>query len=454
MKRKVKNIHFVGIGGIGMSGIAEVLLNLGYVISGSDVKRSDITGRLENLGAKIKYGHDRTNLGDANVVVYSSAIKPDNPELEEAKERSIPVIPRAEMLAELMRMKYGIAVAGTHGKTTTTSLISTILHQAHYDPTFVIGGRLKSLDSTAKLGESEYLVVEADESDGSFLRLSPRVAVVTNIDPEHLDHFGNLEAIKDAFRDFLDKLPFYGLAILNIDDQNVLQIIPQIQKPQVTFGITSEANYRAKDIIYDRLKTKFKVFKGGKLLGQVCLPMPGLHMVYNGLAAIAVADEIGIGFETSSEALSGFGGIHRRFEMVGKSKGVSVYDDYGHHPTEIRLVLEAAKTSIGRRLITIFQPHRYTRTKTLYQDFLGAFDKSDILILTEIYPASEQPINGVTGHWLAEGIKGHGHKEVIFEPDLERIPDVVAGIAKDGDVVITLGAGDVWTVGEKVLGKL
>ncbi len=451
---KIKNIHFVGIGGIGMSGIAEVLLNLGYRISGSDLKETEVTRRLQSLGCEIHYGHRRENVKEADVVVVSSAIRPNNPELQVAEERLIPIIPRAEMLAELMRMKVGIAIAGTHGKTTTTSLIATILAAAGLDPTVVIGGRLNSIGSNAKLGQGDFLVAEADESDGSFLKLMPTIAVVTNIDPEHLDYYQGIDAIKEAFLRFLDKVPFFGLAVLCLDHPHVQSLLPKLKKRFTTYGLTTQADFQAEEIEFDGLSTTFNVFHQRKEIGRLRIRMPGLHNVYNALAALATAFELDIPFGVVQEALKDFGGIQRRFQIKGEKRGILVVDDYGHHPVEIMATLKAAKTGWKRRVVAVFQPHRYTRTQALFQDFLSAFYDADLLVLTDIYPAGEDRIEGVEAKALFEGIREYGHKEVTYIPDKKEIVHHLLRVITPGDMVITLGAGDIYQVGEELVRQL
>jgi UDP-N-acetylmuramate--alanine ligase len=453
MKRRVKRIHFVGIGGIGMSGIAEVLLNLGYRVAGSDLAESETTLRLRKAGAEIVIGHRAGNLGDADVVVTSSAVRPDNPEVAAAHEQAIPVIPRAEMLAELMRMKYGVAVAGTHGKTTTTSLIATVLACGGLDPTAVIGGKLNIFGSNAKLGQGELLVAEADESDGSFLKLSPTIAIVTNIDPEHLDHYGNLDEIQAAFLEFINKVPFYGLAVLCLDHENVQALIPQVRKRYVTYGLSSQANYRADGISFQGVMTSFKAFENDRELGRVSIQMPGLHSVSNALATIATARELDLDFGVVQEALRAFSGVQRRFQIRGEWGGIMVVDDYGHHPAEIKATLSAAKSGWQKRTVVIFQPHRYTRTRDLLKEFCTAFNQADVLILLDIYPAGEEPIPGVRVENLYEGIKGHGHKDVTLA-DRKEILEHLLPRLKNGDLVITLGAGDVWKIGEALAEEL
>jgi UDP-N-acetylmuramate--alanine ligase len=452
---KIRNIHFVGIGGIGMSGIAEVLFNLGYQVSGSDVKESEITRRLAGLGCRIGYGHRKENVGETDVVVVSSAVRRDNPEVVAAEQRLIPVIPRAEMLAELMRMKVGIAIAGTHGKTTTTSLISTVLAAGGLDPTVVIGGRLNSIGSNARLGQGEFLVAEADESDGSFLRLMPTIAVVTNIDPEHLDHYrGGIEEIREAFLGFLNRIPFYGLAVLCLDHPNIQNLIPKFRKRFTTYGLTTQADYQAQAIVFDGLTTTFEVLHHREEIGRLQIRMPGLHNVYNALATVATAFELDIPFQTVQETLCQFGGIQRRFQIKGESRGILVVDDYGHHPVEIMATLRAARTGWNRRIVTVFQPHRYTRTQALFGEFLTAFYDSDVLVLTEIYPAGEDRIEGVEAQKLFEGIRDHGHKDVAFVPRRQELVDHLLGILRPGDMVITLGAGDITQVSEELIKRL
>ncbi len=451
MYGKIRNIHFVGIGGIGMSGIAEVLLNLGYRVSGSDLRESEITQRLARLGGRIALGHAAENLQEADVVVTSTAVRPDNPEVRAAKQRLIPVIPRAEMLAELMRMKYGIAVAGAHGKTTTTSMIATVLSRCGVDPTAVIGGRVDAFGSNAKLGQGEFLVAEADESDGSFLRLSPTIAVVTNIDQEHLDYYRDLDHIRESFVTFVNKIPFYGLAVLCLDDPNVQPLIPLVKKRFVTYGFNSQADYCASDIRHEQLTTTFvPAFKGEKL-GEVTLNMPGRHNVLNALATIAVGRELDLSFAAVLDALNGFGGVQRRFQIHYEDEDLMVVDDYGHHPTEIKATLAAARAGWDRRLVVVFQPHRYTRTRALFDEFLTAFYNADVLIVMDIYPAGEDPIEGVSARDLAEGISRHGHRNCVYRPERQEAVEYLLSEVKPGDMVLTLGAGNVYQVGDLFL---
>ncbi len=453
--RQVK-VHFVGIGGIGMSGIAELLLNLGYRVSGSDLKESDITRRLAGLGGAIAFGHRAENVtDDVDVVVTSSAVRKTNPEVGAAKLRGIPVIPRAEMLAELMRLKQGVAIAGSHGKTTTTSLIATVLAQSGLDPTAVVGGKLNAFGSNAKLGRGEWMVVEADESDGSFLHLNPTIAVVTNVDPEHLDHYGTMEALQQAFIDFADRVPFYGLAVLCIDHPVVQHLLPRLQKRHVTYGISPQAEWRADNVRLSGFEARFEVSHKGKRLGEVALKMVGAHNVLNALACCAVAHELGIPFERTAEALAGFQGVQRRFTVRGEERGVMVVDDYGHHPAEVRATLAGARASFPqRRLVVAFQPHRYTRTRDLLGDFATAFNQADLLFLTDIYAAGEEPIAGVSGERLFEAVRGCGHRDATFVPQRGELAGKVAGRLQSGDVVITLGAGDITNAADEILAQL
>jgi len=453
-KGRVSKIHFVGIGGIGMSGIAEVLLNLGYEVSGSDLKESEITRRLASLGGTISPGHHGANLKDADVVVISSAVRPDNPEVAAARSRKIPVIPRAEMLAELMRLKYGVAIAGSHGKTSTTSLVAAILERAELDPTVVIGGKVNSMGTSAHLGQGEYLVAEADESDGSFLRLSPTVAVVTNIDPEHLDHYGDLDHLKSTFLDFVNKVPFYGLSVLCLDCENVQSILPRVEKRYVTYGTTPQADYGLQEIRAEGLTTIFTPTREGKALDPVTLQMVGRHNVLNALSAIAVADELEIPYAVTRDALCQFGGVQRRFTVRGDCCGVMVVDDYGHHPTEIRATLSGARDAFGGRVVAVFQPHRFSRTHLLFEQFATAFYDADLLLMTEIYPAGEDPIEGVRGALLAQAIRERGHKDVTFCADRQELFEALVSRVREGDLVLTLGAGDIWKVGQALVDRL
>src|SRR3989338_1944472 len=453
-KGRIKHIHFIGIGGSGMSGIAEVLFNLGYKVTGSDVKASDTTGRLERLGITIFIGHRPENINGSDVVVYSSAVKKDNPEGVFAKEKLIPVIPRAEMLAELMRMKYGIAIAGTHWKTTTTSMIATILGAQGMDPTVVIGGKLNSIGSNARLGKGEFLVAEADESDGSFLKLSPTIAVVTNIDREHMDHYKDMDEVKATYLTFINKIPFYGCAILCLDHPNIQGLIPRITRRHITYGLTAQADFSARDIETTEMKTSFDVWRRGNSMGRVMVKVPGEHNVYNALAAIAVAMELDIGFEQAKDSIANFSGVERRFHIKGVANGITIVDDYGNHPVEIKATLKAAKDGWKQRVVAVFQPHRYSRTQDLFQEFLSAFNDADMLVLTDIYAAGEEKIPGISSEILYNSIKTYGHRDVVYIPDKKDIPDYLNKIAKPGDMVITLGAGDIWQVGEEIIQKM
>ncbi|OGL06618.1 MAG: UDP-N-acetylmuramate--L-alanine ligase [Candidatus Rokubacteria bacterium RIFCSPLOWO2_02_FULL_71_18] len=455
MFKRYQQIHFVGIGGSGMSGIAEILLNLGYRVTGSDQKRGEAVERLERLGAKVFIGHEAGHVEGAHVVVFSSAVSRDNIEVQVARQRQIPTIPRAEMLAELMRLKYGIAVAGTHGKTTTTSLIGAVLAEGRYDPTIVVGGRVTSLGSNARLGQGEYLVAEADESDGSFLKLQPTIAVVTTVDAEHLDHYGTLEAVRDAFVEFVNKVPFYGAAVLCLDQPNIQMLMPRIEKRIVTYGLESGADLVARRLHLSGMTSRFEVYQRGGLLGECTLQVPGRHNVLNALAAVAVGLDLDIPFVTIQKALAGFAGVQRRFQVRGRARGVTVVDDYGHHPTEIRATLAAAKAGFDCRVVTVFQPHRYSRTHHLRQEFLTAFNQADVLVVMDIYAAGEAPLPGVSADGLADGIRAHGHRNVTYlGGDRARIVEHLAEIVRTGDLVLTLGAGDVGQLGPELLKRL
>ena len=455
MLQKKHKIHFVGIGGIGMSGIAEVLLNSGYVVTGSDLHESEATRRLRELGARVFVGHQEENLaGNPSVVVISTAVKYANPEVLEARRRHIPVIPRAEMLAELMRMKYGVAVAGSHGKTTTTSMVAAVLSAGGLDPTMVIGGRVHMLGTNAKTGQGEFLVAEADESDGSFLLLSPTIAVVTNIDKEHMDFHQTMEKLNDNFLAFVNKVPFYGLAVLCIDDVNVRALLPKARKRFATYGLSPEADFSAENLQMSAAGVEFTALHHGKRMGKVQLRLPGRHSATNALAAIAVAHELEIPVAQASEALGQFTGIHRRFEIKGEPRGILVIDDYGHHPTEVRATIGAIRDSWKRPLTVIFQPHRFTRTRDLFEEFLTAFEGADRLVLTEVYSAGEDPIAGMTGEALYQAIKRKGHLDVQFVADKNEIVGRIAGELKANDIALTLGAGDVYKVGEALVEKL
>jgi UDP-N-acetylmuramate--alanine ligase len=451
---RIRSIHFVGIGGVGMSGIAEVLLDHGFVVTGSDLKESDTTRHLAEKGAKILVGHRGENVEDADVVVYSSAVVRDNPEIVRARQLSTPVIPRAEMLAELMRLKDGIAIAGAHGKTTTTSLIATVLRQASLDPTVVIGGKLNALGSGAARGRGEFLVAEADESDGSFLHLTPAIAVITNIDPEHLDHYGDLENVKKAFVSFANRVPFYGLVVACLDHPNVQAILPSIEKRTATYGLAAQADYRAKNPRFEGLSASFEVFRRGDPLGTFSVRMPGIHNVLNSLAVIAVADELRVAHDDVRRALSTFTGVERRFTIRGEVAGVTVVDDYGHHPAEVQATLEAALRAYGRRLVVAFQPHRYTRTHHLFDELARAFNRADVLFVSDVYAAGEAPIAGATSQKLVEAIRAHGHRDVTHVARREDLAAAIAARTEPGDVVITLGAGDITKTGPEIVSLL
>jgi UDP-N-acetylmuramate--alanine ligase len=450
-----QHLHFTGIGGIGMSGIAEVLLDLGYRISGSDLKLSSTTARLEKLGATIYEGHAASNVTGAKALVVSSAVDESNPEVQEARRLQIPVIPRGELLAELMRLKYGIAVAGSHGKTTTTSMIATILNHAGKDPTVVVGGKVAAMGgSNARIGHTDILVVESDESDGSFLKLAPILAVVTNIDREHLDHYSSLDHIRDSFAEFVNKVPFYGAAVLCIDDENVQSILPQVRRRTVTYGRSAQADFVIHDSVCGDFGSRFQIRCADKELGEFVVNVPGEHNVLNATAAIAIASELHVDMDLTRDGLAMFTGVDRRFQVKGKVRGITVVDDYGHHPTEIRATLSAARSCGSKRVNVLFQPHRYTRTMHLMDDFARAFMQADRVFILDIYAASEKPIEGVTSEALVERTRQFGHRSVEYAPSLEAGADAVADVAEDGDLIITLGAGSVSQAAEMILERL
>jgi UDP-N-acetylmuramate--alanine ligase len=454
MFSKIQKLHFVGIGGIGMSGIAELLLNLGYKVSGSDLKPSPVTDRLTALGGNISFGHKAENVTEGiHVVVISSAVRSDNVEVLEAKRLQIPVIPRAEMLAELMRLKYGVAIAGSHGKTTTTSMIATVLMNGGLDPTAVIGGRLNAFGSNAKLGKGDFLVAEADESDGSFLKLTPTIAVVTNIDREHLDHYANLEEIQAAFVSFVNKVPFYGTAVLCLDDPNIQAILPRIERRILTYGTSNQADLVASHIEFQDFGTSSQMRYHGNLLGMLRLRVPGEHGILNAMAAVATGLELEIPFEKIAAALASFQNADRRFQVKGEHKDVLVVDDYGHHPTEIVATLSAARHACGRRIVAVFQPHRYTRTQALEEDFARAFYHADVLIVLPIYAAGEESIPGISAARLVERIKNFGHRDARYAPDFAAAQQLLNNALQKGDLLLTLGAGDVWKIAEEFLGS-
>ena len=459
---RVRHVHFVGIGGIGMSGLAEILRTLDFDVSGSDLKPNENTRRLEGLGVRVFIGHAADNVGGADVLVYSSAIDPTNPEIARARALEIPIIPRAEMLAELMRVRYAITIAGSHGKTTTTSLVATVLRAAGLDPTVVVGGKVNALGSNARLGEGDLFVAEADESDGSFLKLTPTIAVVTNIDPEHLDHYGTHEAVKEAFVQHANRVPFYGLCVMCIDHPSVQEILPRIERRHVTYGVARQADYRAKNARYEGLATHFDAFRRDEPLGRFVLQMPGAHNVLNALSVIAVADELEVPLDVTREALAGFHGVQRRFTVLGQpgfTKGgkrgdVMIVDDYGHHPAEIEATLDAAQRGFDRRVVVAFQPHRYTRTKLLFDEFTRAFNKADVVVVTDVYPGGEKPIEGATGEALAEAIRAHGHRAVTYVRDKKHVAQALRDVVEPGDIVIALGAGDINASARELLAML
>ena len=453
MFRKARRLHFVGIGGSGMSGIAEVLSNMGFTVSGSDLVASPTTHRLAELGATVQRGHDAAHVGQADVVVVSSAVGRDNPEVVEARRRGIPVIPRAEMLAELMRLKYGVAVAGAHGKTSITAMTAEVLGRGGLDPTVVIGGRVGHLSSGAKLGHGAFLVAEADESDGSFLKMKPTIAVVANIDLEHLDHYrGGLTEIKEAFAAFMGLVPFYGAVVACLDDANVRAVLPRLERKTITYGLRSDAQVRASDVVLRGFDTRFAVEAHGVARGEIRLGVPGRHSVLNALAAVAVGLELDLEWAAIAEALAGFRGVDRRMQLRGQVDGVRVIDDYGHHPTEIRATLAAVREGFGARTLVVFQPHRYSRTQALLEEFGSSFAQADAVIVTDVYAAGEPARPGIDGRRVAEALRRHGHPSVVYEPRLDDVPERVRGLMHAGDIVLTLGAGDVWRVGERLLG--
>ncbi len=435
-----------------MSGIAELLLNLAYTVSGSDIRESDITRRLATLGGTIFYSHREENIRGVDVVVVSSAVGPDNPEVVAAQKAGIPVIPRAEMLAEIMRLKYSIAVAGAHGKTTTTSMIAAVLEQGRLDPTVVIGGKLNSIGTNALLGKGNFIVAEADESDGSFLKFTPAIAVITNIDREHLDYYGDFEAIKKVFLEFIDRIPFYGLAVVCLDNEPLQDLLPQIKKRYLTYGISKQADFQARQVSFAKGETRFAVYQGQKELGVLLLKQPGLHNVRNALAAVTVGIELGIPFAAIKQALDTMAGVQRRLEIKGEAGGTLIVDDYGHHPTEIKATLHAIKQCWEeKRLVVVFQPHRYTRTRALFEDFSRAFYQSDELIVLPVYSAGEEPLEGADGASLSAAIRTHGHKQVSYAEDKQTAVSRLRKTLTSDDLLVTLGAGDVWSVGEALL---
>ncbi|HLA76514.1 MAG TPA: UDP-N-acetylmuramate--L-alanine ligase [Vicinamibacteria bacterium] len=452
MLRRYQRVHFVGIGGSGMSGIAEILLGTGYAVSGSDLKRSPVTDHLAAKGARVFEGHQAAQVQEAQVVVTSTAVKPDNPEVLEARRLSIPVIPRAEMLAELMRMKYGVAVAGSHGKTTTTSMVAAVLDQGGLDPTVVVGGRLQHLGSGARFGKGDFMVAEADESDRSFLKLSPTLAVITNIDREHLDTYRDLADVQEAFVGFANKVPFYGAAVVCLDDAPIQAILPRLERRVLSYGLSPQAQVSAREVELGAQGSGYTAVRAGDSLGPVELLVPGAHNVLNSLAAVAVGLDLELPFEAIRAGLQAFTGVDRRFQAKGEAGGVLVIDDYGHHPAEIRATLETLRVRAGgRRTLVLFQPHRYTRTQLLWDDFCRAFHQADVLLLTDIYAAGEPPLPEVTAEGLTQAIASRGHRQALYAGDLKTATEQLLAEVREGDVVLTLGAGSVWTAGEQLL---
>jgi UDP-N-acetylmuramate--alanine ligase len=437
-----------------MSGIAEVLLNLGFSVSGSDKQLTSVTDRLQELGAVVHKGHRKKQVCGSDVVVISSAVSMDNVEVRAAYDLKIPVIRRAEMLGELMRMKQGIAIAGTHGKTTTTSMVGLVLQEGKFDPTLIVGGKVRSMKSNAKLGAGDYFVVEADEFDRSFLQLTPMMAVITNIETEHLDCYENLDEIKSAFVTFANQVPFYGAVVLCLDEVSLQEIVPQLKRRVVTYGITPQAEIRGVDPSYDEFRTVFTALWNDEVLGKICLQLPGIHNVKNALAAIAVGIELEIPFKKLKKALEEFTGVHRRFEIKANLRGVLVVDDYAHHPTEIKASLRAARDGWDRRVLAVFQPHLFTRTRDFFQDFGQSFFDADLLVVTDIYPAREDPIPGVSGKLVADAARSLGHRQVVYIPKKGEVIDYLEKNVMEGDLVVTMGAGDIWTVGEKLIERL
>ncbi len=452
--RKLKHIHMIGIGGTGMSGIAEVLLNLGYKVSGTDLQTTDVTRRLAGLGARVHKGHQAERVRGANVAVISSAVKEDNVEVQEARRLKIPVIPRAEMLAELMRMKYGIAVAGSHGKTTTTSMIALVLEHGGFDPTIIVGGRLNTVGANAKLGAGDFIVAEADESDRSFLYLSPIIAVLTNIDDEHLDQYHSIEEIKRTFVNFANKVPFYCPIILCLDDPNLQSLIPQLERRLITYGFSSQADVFARDHDFTEFRSASVLYHKETKLGKLKLQVPGMHNISNALAAVAVGLDLDIPPKVILQAMENFTGTGRRFELKKRVGDIMIVEDYGHHPTEIRATLDAAKRGFERRLVVVFQPHRYTRLSLLMDSFATAFNQADVLVVTEVYPAGEEAIPGITGQALYQEIRQFGHRDVHFEPNLKKVPRLLKRLVRQGDIILALGAGNITRIVPEVIETL
>jgi UDP-N-acetylmuramate--alanine ligase len=453
MFSSIKKLHFVGIGGIGMSGIAEILIDQGFSISGSDRASSENTDRMAALGVRVFIGHDAKNVeADVDVLVYSSAVPADNPELVEANKRGIPSIRRAEMLAEVMRLKYGIGIAGTHGKTTTTTMTGLVLMEGGIDPTVIVGGRVNLLaKSNARLGKGDFIVVEADEYDRTFLSLTPTIAVLTTLETDHLDCYRDLEDIKSAFIQFAGKVPFYGCVVLCLDEPSLQDIMPKIRKKIITYGLNGQADLQAVDIVHRENTSRFTVLWKGRDIGEILLHVPGRHNVLNALGAIAVGLELGVPFDKVKTGIERFTGVFRRWELKAEIGGITVIDDYAHHPTEIKATLQGAKSGWRRRVICVFQPHLYSRTRDFYEEFGRAFFNADVLVVTDVYPAREEPIQGVTGELITNAAKDFGHKQVHFVRDKKDVPAFLLETAQPGDIVITMGAGDIWKFGEEFI---
>jgi UDP-N-acetylmuramate--alanine ligase len=457
MFSSIKKLHFVGIGGIGMSGIAEILLDQGFKVSGSDRTLTEVTERLKKLGAATFEGHRAQNIADdVDTVVYSSAVQPDNPEILEAQRRKIPIVRRAEMLAEVMRLKYGIGIAGTHGKTTTTSMISLVLMEGELDPTVIVGGKLSGLGGTnARLGRGEFIVVEADEYDRSFLSITPTIAVLTTLETDHLDCYRDLEDIKSAFVQFATKVPFYGFIVLCLDEPALLDIMPHLNKKKIiTYGLNPQADVQAVDIRHKDNSTKYTLIRNNQELGTITLQVPGKHNVQNSLGAIAVGLELGVPFSKIKAGIEKFSGVYRRWEKKGEVNDIVLYDDYAHHPTECKATLSGVKSGWRRRVVCVFQPHLYSRTRDFYEDFGKSFLLSDVLVVTDVYPAREEPIQGVNGELIVNAAKQFGHKDAHYVPEKKKVPAFLKSIVKSGDIVITMGAGDIWKYGEEFLNQL
>ena len=454
LTKKVKNFHLIGIGGAGMNGIAEILLNLGFNVTGSDMRQSPVTKRLESLGAKIWAGHSAEHVAECDVVVYSSAVKEDNPEIEAARARKIPVIKRPEMLAELMRMKYGICIAGTHGKTSTTSMTAQVLTQGGIDPTVIVGGKVTDFGGGAKIGQGHFMVLEADEYDRTFLKLSPVIAAVTNIDLDHLDCYSDIDDIRSAFTQFVNKVPFFGAVILCIDDNGVRSILPDVERRIVTYGLSRQADIRADNVTFKGFETRFDVVANGDSLGTVTIGVPGYYNVRNALVAVTVGLEMGIDFAVIADALSKYRTVERRFQVIGEKGGIMVVDDYAHHPTEIIASLEGVRNGFDRRIVAVFQPHLFSRTRDFHEDFGRAFLDSDVLFVTDIFPAREKPLEGITGRLVSDSALAAGHRDVTYIEDHAELLSAISERVREGDIVITIGAGDINKVGHEFFAQL